>query len=48
VTGSYGDWKSFPGSTTLDAVDIGLVMLACMAAVAGLISVLRPVEEKAS
>ncbi len=48
VTGSYGDWKSFPGSTTLYAVDIGLVMLACMAAVAGLISVLRPVEEKAS
>lgn len=48
VTGSHGDWASFAGSSTLYAIEIGLALLACMAAVAGLVSVLRPSNETKS
>lgn len=42
VTGADRDWISFAGHSTLDAVVIGLGMLACMSAAAGFVSVLRP------
>lgn len=41
VTGDARDWIPSAGHSTLDAVEIGLGMLACMSVIAGFLSVFR-------